>query len=93
MDIKLSQALHGWRGHSRAGPPGHEEPALHHFSDGALHSALMAAVILVAVLAVVQALRVGTLMWQLEPVVVQGKSQQVPLPAAPQPLEPAQPRR
>lgn len=93
MDIKLSQALHGWRGHSRAGPAGTEEPALHRFSDGALHSALMVAVILVAVLAVVQALRVGTLMWQLDPVVVQGKSQNVPLPAAPQPLVPAQPGR
>ncbi|MBO9686433.1 MAG: hypothetical protein J7598_07455 [Mitsuaria chitosanitabida] len=92
MDIKLSQALHG-RGRSHAPPVRNEERALHRFSDGALHSALMAAVILVAVLAVVQALRVGTLMWQLEPVVIQGKSQNVPLPAAPQPLESAQPGR
>ncbi len=93
MDTRLSQAWHGWRLHARTGSPTHDERSLHRFSDGAMHTVLMAAVIAVAVMAVVQMINVGVQMWQLEPVVVQGKAQNVPLPAAPQPLEPAQPSR
>lgn len=93
MDTRLSQAWHGWRTHARTGPPAHDEHTLHRFSDSAMHTALMAAIIAVAVMAVVQMINVGVQMWQLEPVVVQGKAQQVPLPAAPLPLEQAQPRR
>lgn len=93
MDTRLSQAWHGWRLHARAGSPTNDERSMHRFSDGAMHTALMAAVIAVAVIAVVQMINVGVQMWQLEPVVVQGKAQNLPLPAAPQPLEPAQPSR
>ncbi|WP_423599271.1 hypothetical protein [Roseateles sp. MS654] len=92
METRLTQAWHGWRAHGRTGPPANDERTLHRFSDGAMHTALMAAIIAVAVMAVVQMINVGVQMWQLEPVVVQGKAQNVPLPAAPQPIEPAQPK-
>lgn len=55
----------------------------HRFSDSALHSSLMIAVLTVAALAVVQAFSVGVLMWRLDPVVVTGKAQPVPLPSSP----------
>ncbi|OWQ88696.1 hypothetical protein CDN99_14465 [Roseateles aquatilis] len=87
--------MHGLRNHARAGPhrsPSRDHPELHGFSDSALHTVLLAAVIIVAVTAVVQMVKVGTLMWQLDPVVVEGKAQSVPLPAAPQPLVPAEPQ-
>ena len=93
MDTRLSQAWNGWRASARHQPSTPDEPELHRFSDGAMHTALMAAIIAVAVMAVVQMVNVAAPMWQLEPVVVQGKAQQVPLPAAPQPLEQAQPGR
>lgn len=93
MDTRLSQSWNHWRALTTHQRPVNEERAMHRFSDGAMHTALMAAIIAVAVMAVVQMVNVGVQMWQLEPVVVQGKAQQVPLPAAPQPLEQAQPRR
>lgn len=93
MDTRLSQAWHGWRSHMRAATPANDERAMHRFSDGAMHTVLMAAIIAVAVMAVAQMISVGVQMWQLEPVVVQGKSQPVPMPAAPRPLEQAQPKR
>lgn len=97
MDTRLSQAWQGWRTQTRprsnTGSGIADERAMHRFSDGALHTVLMAAIIAVAVMAVVQMINVGVQMWQLDPVVVQGKSQNLPLPAAPQPLEQAQPRR
>ncbi len=92
MDTRLSQSWNHWRTLARRRPV-NEEREMHRFSDSAMHTALMAAIIAVAVMAVVQMVNVGVQMWQLEPVVVQGKAQQVPLPAAPQPLEQAQPRR
>ncbi len=93
MDTRLSQAWHDWRMHGRVTTPAHDEHTLHRFSDGAMHTALMAAVIAVAVMAVVQMVNMGVQMWRLDPVVVQGKSQNLPLPVAPQPLEQAQPKR
>ena len=76
MELKLSQRL------QRSRPEG-DRTGLHRFSDGLLHSALMAAIIAMATIAVVQALEVGVTMWTLEPVVIQGKAQPVPLPSAP----------
>ncbi|OWQ47003.1 hypothetical protein CDL60_11435 [Roseateles noduli] len=93
MDTRLSQAWNGWRALARHKPSANDEREMHRFSDGAMHTALMLAIIAVAVMAVVQMVNVAAPMWQLEPVVVQGKTQQVPLPAAPQPLEKAQPTR
>ena len=93
MDTRLSQAWNGWRALARHKPSTNDEREMHRFSDGAMHTALMLAIIAVAVMAVVQMVNVAAPMWQLEPVVVQGKTQQVPLPAAPQPLERAQPAR
>ncbi|MDH0867678.1 hypothetical protein [Mitsuaria sp. GD03876] len=93
MDTRLSQAWHGWRSHARTAPATNDERAMHRFSDGALHTVLMAAIIAVAVMAVAQMISVGVRMWQLDPVVVQGKSQNLPMPAAPQPLEQTQPKR
>ncbi len=48
---------------------------LHRFSDSALHTVLMLAVLLLTVLALFRAASLGVAVWQLEPVVVQGQSQ------------------
>lgn len=48
---------------------------LHRFSDSALHTVLMLAVLVLTVLALFQAASLGVAVWQLEPVVVQGQSQ------------------
>lgn len=80
MDLKLFQGLGRW-GRSRSDDP--MERGLHLYSDSALHTTLMIAVVAIATLAVMQALSVGVRVWQLETVVVQGKATQVPLPAAP----------
>ena len=45
MDTRLSQAWNGWRASARHKASTPDEPELHRFSDGAMHTALMAAVI------------------------------------------------
>lgn len=83
MESNFMPAMDGPRPEARAESAPTTQPRLHRFSDGALHTALLLALIAVAVTATVQMFSVGTLMWQLDRVVVQGKAQAVPLPAAP----------
>ena len=47
---------------------------LHRFSDSALHTGLMAAVIALVLLALAQAISMGVAVWRLDPVLVQGSS-------------------
>lgn len=47
---------------------------LHRFSDSALHTGLMVAVVALVGLALAQAISMGVAVWQLDPVVVQGSS-------------------
>lgn len=46
---------------------------LHRFSDGALHTVLMVAVIVLATLALVKIVEVGVTVWQLDKVVITGR--------------------
>jgi len=48
---------------------------LHRFSDSALHTTLMLAIVVLATVTLVKALSVGVAVWILEPVAVQGQSQ------------------
>jgi len=46
---------------------------LHRFSDSALHTSLMIAVVVVATLVMVKAIEMGVTVWQLDKVVVTGR--------------------
>lgn len=59
----------------RLWPHGSPMRFVHRFSDSGLHTTLMIAIVLLATLALVQAVRVGVSVWLLDPVVVQGHSQ------------------
>jgi hypothetical protein len=84
MDTRFPHVMQRSSPHHDSSPPRGSLHVPHHFSDSALHSSLMVAVLAVAALAVVQAFNVGVLMWRLDPVVVTGKAQQTtPLPADP----------
>lgn len=46
---------------------------LHRFSDGALHTTLMVAVVILATLVMIKVVEVGVTVWQLEKVVITGR--------------------
>ncbi|MDI4633686.1 hypothetical protein J7U46_11550 [Pelomonas sp. V22] len=64
----LLATARSWR-HQPQGP----KTYLHRFSDSALHTTLMIAIVVVASLAVVKAIEVGVTVWQLDKVVVTGR--------------------
>ncbi|SEK38143.1 hypothetical protein SAMN05216359_101628 [Roseateles sp. YR242] len=84
MDIRLWDSYQQWSARRT-----HHRQGLHEFPDGALHISLLLAVVAVAVLAAVELASVGAAAWRLETVVIHGKSQQLPLPSQPMPLQPA----
>lgn len=47
---------------------------LHRFSDGALHTLLLLAVMAIVALTLVQAYNTGVAVWRLEPVIIHGQS-------------------
>lgn len=64
----LLAAARSWRD-QRQGP----KTYLHRFSDGALHTTLMIAVVVLATLVMVKAVDVGVTVWQLETVYITGQ--------------------
>lgn len=83
MDNRLWNTFQRWNRRRNA-----EHQGMHGFSDGALHISLLLAIVAVAALAAVELASVGAAAWRLETVVIQGKSQQVPLPSRPAPIQP-----
>lgn len=64
----LLAAARNWR-HQPHSP----KTYLHRFSDSALHTSLMIAVVVVATLVMVKVIEMGVTVWQLDKVVVTGR--------------------
>ncbi|MEH0166078.1 hypothetical protein ABT392_19375 [Paucibacter sp. JuS9] len=58
--------------HWRERLPG-KKSYLHRFSDSALHTTLMVAVVILATLVMIKVVEVGVTVWQLEKVVITGR--------------------